>query len=107
MTVFAGDVGTKLVCQMQLDTSDAAANYPVVKLKKPDASFLQRDYGGGNTNLLRLTMTDVPNGTGNITFATGELVAGVWTGQTLVNWVTGSGGSYGETFTFTIVAILA
>src|SRR3990172_7326637 len=106
MTVFADDIGTRLICQMQLDITNAAANYPVVKLKKQAGTFLQRDYGGGPTDELRLTVTDAVNGVANLVFASGELVAGTWTGQTKVNWADG-GRSYGDTFTFSIVAILA
>lgn len=91
---------------LKVNLGIVVANFPVIGLKKPDGSFLTRDYGAGASQLLRATITDVSNGKILLQFLAGELnQAGTWTGQTRADFTDG-GRAHGDEFTFSVAANL-
>lgn len=107
MGVHDGDINPELILDLKIDITNRAANFPIVRLKKPDDTYLTRDYGGGAVDTLRATVTDEENGLCKITFVGTELVgeAGTWDGQAKVDWSDG-GRSWSDVFTFDITANL-
>lgn len=97
------DVGTELIVPLGIDVTNAAAGFPKVRLKKPSGVYLQR----AGSDQISLTVTDVTNGIGKMTFTTGELnEAGSWLGEAKIQFQDGV--SYtGDSFTFSVAANLA
>ena len=105
MGVHDGDIDAELIIDLRIDITNRAANFPIVRLKKPsDSTFLER----AASDLLVLTVTDQVNGICKLIFVGSELVgeSGTWNGQARVDWSSG-GRSWSDTFTFAIAGNLS